>query len=164
VWPGQVRPWQPRAPGAPKCLGVAPRLGLSENAVAVNAEERLIVVLREIDERLTAGRASKEIAAREQRRGSEVLMLETELDVGPGARTLVLVLLNRQRVSMWPKPRSRRGKVMIAAPAVFLQEVLLKELDVLGRAFVEYLESAAEETAFKAFGVKVGRTVQQREG
>ena len=123
-------------------------------------EERLIQELREIDARLSAGRSSPEIGAREQRRGEEILMLETELDLSPGARTLVLVLLKRQRIKMWPKPRSRRGIVVIEAPAIFLQEVLLKELENLERAFVEYLESSAEEFAFKAFGMRIGTAVQ----
>jgi hypothetical protein len=130
---------------------------------AVTAEEQLIRALQQIDARLTAGRASREIAEREQRRGDQVLMLETELDLGSGARALVLVLLQRQRIKIWPKPRSRRGIVIIEAPAVFLREVLLKELENLAAAFVEYVEKASEEIVFKAFGERIGATVRPGE-
>ena len=125
----------------------------------MSPEERLIQVLREVDERLTAGRASPEIAGRELR-GNKLQALEAELDLSHGARTLVLVLLNRQRIAMRPKPRSRRGIVVITAPAVFLREVLMSELAIFERAYEEYLESSAEEIVFNAFGVRIGATVQ----
>jgi hypothetical protein len=126
--------------------------------------EQLIEILREIDGRLTAGGASAEISAREQRRGDQILMLETELHLNPGTRTLAIALLQRQRIKVWPKPRSRRGIVVISTPAVFLQEVLLKELEILERAVVEYLERSAEEIAFKSLGVRMGEIVPPSDG
>ncbi len=121
----------------------------------MSAADRLIQTLREIDARITRGRLSPEIAAREQRRGDETLVLEAELTLKThGARAMILRLLQRQRIAVRAKPRTRQEVVMLEAPAVFLQEVLEPELVNLERAFAEYLENSADEILAQAFGAE----------
>ena len=136
------------APGQPRLRGAVDR---GNKPGVVKAEEELIKVLRDIDAQLKAGLSSPEIAAREKRKDGVVLMSQVEIELPPGPRPMIVAIFLRRGLKHWPKPRSRKGALIVELPSVVAEEVFLPQFARFQSAYNWFIEDSGEEIAGRAF-------------